>query len=107
MGKMAIRVLTADDVIRAGACANGVYTWIYRHGLRTGYPVKLALRYATVGHDDDRYIRLAAGLIGYGYGYGDDYGYGYGDGDGDGDGDGYGDGYGDGDDGNGDGGFKP
>jgi len=93
--------ITPDDVIRSGACAEGVYAWIKEHGCPTAVDVRLALKVSNT--DERRHIRRAANLDGNGngYGYGDGYGNGYGDGDG------YGNGYGDGDgDGYGNGGFK-
>jgi hypothetical protein len=97
--------ITPDDVIRSGACADGVYAWIVKHGSPTAVDVRGALKVSAAG--EKSYIRRAAGLDGNGYGDGDGngYGYGYGDGDGYGDGYGYGNGYGNGD-GNGNGGFK-
>ena len=85
--------ITPDDVIRAGACADGVYAWIKEHGSPTAVDVRVALKASDI--NEQNYIERAANLDGYG----DGYGYG----DGDGYGDGYGYGYGNGD---GNGGFK-
>ena len=91
-------VITADDVIRAGACSDGVYSVVKRLGkkLAAAMPVSLVLR--LLSKDQRGYAERAA--YGYGYGsgsgYGDGYGYGYGYGDGYGDGSGSGDGSGDG-----------
>ena len=101
--------LTRDDVIRSGACTDGVFEWSSEHAANlTAISTKAALRLAS--SSERPYIEVAAGLRGYVYGYGsgsgsgDGYGDGYGDGDGygfgsaygDGDGDGYGYGYGSG-----------
>ncbi len=91
--------LTADDVIRAGACAKGVLDWMRDNAPdATAVPVNVALL-SSANRDQRKWILRAAFADGdgdgHGYGQGDDYGNGYGEGDGDGDG--YGDGYGYGD----------
>ena len=91
---MAGRLITRDDVIRAGACRAGVDKWLVRlPQIPTALTATAALRLCR--YDDERaYVKAAAGLVGYGRGYG------YDDGDGDGYGYGYGGyryGYGDGD----------
>jgi hypothetical protein len=103
--------LTRDDVIRSGACIDGVDAFCKRHSiLATAMPVETLVALARRDDEDDRVLR-AANLDGYGNGdgygdgngdgngdgYGDGYGYGYGYGYGDGYGDGNGDGNGDGD----------
>ena len=100
-------VITADDVIRAGACREGVMQVIGMLGPRMAAAMSADRLILLLGKEEAeaaRYILRAASLDGYGYGdYGDGgYGYGYGDGDGDG---GYGYGYGCGDGGYGDGGY--
>jgi hypothetical protein len=86
MGK---RVITRDDVIRAGACASGVDDWILRQANpQTAMPPALALR-ACKTRGEREWVLLAAEIDGFGFGFG--YGDGYG-GDG-GDGGGHG-GYG-------------
>jgi hypothetical protein len=99
--------LTADDVIKAGACADGVHSWMRRRAKgETALPVEDALSRA---RDSERpYITAAVGGYGNGSGYGNGNGYGsgygsgygdgngYGNGSGYGDGNGYGNGYGDG-----------
>lgn len=109
-------ILTADDIVRAGACRGGVAKVLRRLAgtIAAAMPVSAILR--LLGEDERGYVTKAAQLDGYGDGYcdgdGDGYGYcdgygsgysdGYSDGYGDGYGHGYGDGYGDGDgDGNG------
>ena len=84
------KLLTRDDIIRAGACTDGVYAWT-KGDAYTALPARAILRLC---HDDERgYVTNAAGMTGYGDGNGDGYGYGNGDGDGYGNGDGYGYGY--------------
>ena len=98
-----LEVITAEDVIRGGACREGVYGWLSSHpSAPVALPVAVALRMSS--RDERVHIEAAAGMRGdgygdgYGYGDGDGYGDGYGDGDGYGYGYGYGygDGYGDG-----------
>lgn len=85
----ALKLITRDDVIRSGACEDGVFKWAEEFADNlTAMPVNVALRIC--GESDKEYIRKAANLDGYGYGSG----YGYGDGDGEGYGEGYGDGEG-------------
>jgi hypothetical protein len=105
MGKMAPSVITADDLIRTGSCANGVYSFLEENKsrIRAAMPVAEALKIAGVGSNQE-YVLKAAELTGdgnsdggNGNGYGDGDGNGYGDG---GNGNGYG-GYGDGGYGNG------
>ena len=100
-------IITADDLIRCGACWGGVYKRLASWDLKK---IPAAMSIDSVlklcrGDDEaiDALNRVVNDGYGYGYGYGDGYGYGYGDGYGDGDGDGYGDGDGDGD---GDGGWQ-
>ena len=112
------RLITADDVVRAGACRSGVEAAITRLSKKTtvaaAMPASVLLRLVT--RSEKKYVSRAAELngdgSGDGYGDGDGYGSGYGSGYGDGSGDGYGSGsgygsgygYGDGyGDGNGDG----
>ena len=72
------RVITADDVVRAGACPDGVRKFIRRcNGIAAAVTVASALRLARTSDERD-WILMAADGFGYGYGYG------YGDGDGDG-----------------------
>jgi hypothetical protein len=98
-------IITADDVVRAGACAEGVAKFCQRFDtkLAAAMPVSLALLLTSeseseseLGTDENENLKQACGYVmkaAY-----DDYGHcdGYGDGDGDGDGCGYGytDGYG-------------
>ena len=100
-------LLTADDIIRAGACNSGVGKRL-RQVAETGTvaAAEPASRMLTLVPKEERQYILdavsaktlpgdgATQSYGYGDGDGDGYGYGYGDGYGDGDGDGYGDGYG-------------
>lgn len=70
-------LITRDDVIRGGACADGVYAWTAKHAPGvTAMPLAVALRKAVGEHKD--YITRAVQLNGYGNGNGD----GNGDGDG-------------------------
>ena len=67
--------LTHDDLIRSGACLDGVKAWQEKHApLLTVISTDDALKTG----DGTKYIVVAANLDGYGYRYG------YGDGDGDG-----------------------
>ena len=59
--------LTRDDVIKAGACTDGVYKWANRHAKQlTVMPTRFAL--AAASEDDRAHIEAAAGISGYGYG---------------------------------------
>jgi len=87
-------LLTTDDLIRVGACADQVAAWRDKHApTATALPLEAALAAATTS-EERGWISRAAGMSVEGYGYGD--GYGGGDGYGDGYGGGYGDGGGDG-----------
>ena len=94
------KVVSALDVIHAGACADGVQNWKKQHpSVPIQTSVVAAFAYAKNDAEAIAYLEKAAGIYGYGYGYGygsgSGYGYGYGSGlDGDGDGYGSGDGYG-------------
>ena len=97
-------ILTADDIVSAGACRAGVVAVMLKNRLPT------AVRYSRlawlISTKDQTYLANGARRDGDGDGdgYGDGSGYGSGDGDGDGYGDGSGSGYGSGDgDGYGDG----
>src|SRR5690554_472720 len=88
-------ILTADDIVRAGACREGVAKVLRRLTQFAGtvaaaMPVSAILR--LLAEDERGYVTRAAQLDGSGYGCG----YGDGDGDGHGCGHGYGYGYGDG-----------
>lgn len=87
-------VITADDVIRAGACVDGVYTVVERLASRisAAMPVRALLRLLSAYERE--YVRRAAGMRGYDYGDGDGSGYGSGYGSGSGYGYDYGTGYG-------------
>ena len=98
-----LAVITADDMVRCGACRSAVVAFVKRHikKIAAAMPVAAVLRLCS---DDERtYVMRAAKLdgsgdsYGYGSGYGSGYGYGSGDGYGDGYGSGSGDGYGSGD----------
>ena len=92
-----LTVITADDVLRSGACASGVGSVMKRLGRRMAAAVPVSKVLAVINDDERIHVERAAFLRGYGDGYGggggDGYGYGYGGGGG---GDGYGYGYGDG-----------
>ena len=94
------KYITYCDIVRAGACLDGVIRWCKGHGDTFWLTIDQA---TAIG---DEWINKALWVCGdgdgYGYGYGDGDGYGYGYGNGDGDG--YGNGNGDGD-GNGNGGI--
>ena len=83
-----LTVITADDVLRSGACASGVGSVMKRLGRRMAAAVPVSKVLAVINDDERIHVERAAFLRGYGDGYG------YGDGDGDGDGYGYGYGYG-------------
>jgi hypothetical protein len=98
------QLITADDLIRTGACASGVLEWRRKHApLATAIDVDAALAMCETTVERDA-VRCADERCGYGDGYGDGdgdgygsgsgYGYGSGYGSGDGSGDGYGSGYG-------------
>ena len=88
--------LTFEDIVRDGACANGVLRACEQARFFSGTVQEVLKKFP----DDTARIMSAAKLDGYGDGYGygdgDGDGYGYGDGDGDGYGDGDGDGSGNG-----------
>ena len=96
-----LTVITADDVLRSGACASGVGSVMKRLGRRMAAAVPVSKVLAVINDDERIHVERAAFLRGYGGGYGDGDGYGYGGGGGDGygygGGDGGGGGYGDGD----------
>ena len=96
-----LSAITADDA-RSVACENGVAEFIRQHRItETAVDTGLLLELAE-NKEQSIYIKMAAGLSGYGdgegYGYGnsegDGYGYGYGNGNGYGDSYGKGNGYG-------------
>lgn len=98
-------IITADDVIRAGACRDGVYFIIdraHKQGRRLPavMPVSAVLKMLTPA--EQTYVLLAAEMdgsyAGSGYGFcgGCDYGDGFGSGYGDGYGNGHGHGHGSG-----------
>ncbi len=98
-----LTVITADDVLRSGACASGVGSVMKRLGRRMAAAVPVSKVLAVINDDERIHVERAAFLRGYGDGYGGGGGYGDGGGGGYGYGDGYGDGgyggygYGDGD----------
>ena len=103
----ALSAITVDDA-RSVACENGVAEFISRNRIAsTAVDTGLLLELAE-NKEQSIYIKMAAGLSGYGDGEGygngdgDGDGYGYGDGNGYGNGNGYGYGFGNGD-GDGDG----
>jgi len=73
--------ITRDDVVRSGACFDGVRDWCDKHNI-------LDTAISVSGMPRNEYTERASRLSGYGYGSG------YGDGYGDGSGSGYGSGYG-------------
>ena len=84
---MARRLITRDDVIRGGLCADGVYAWAEKHApLKTALPISLVLRVSTAGEKASILRAIALDGDGSGYGFGDGYEYGDGGGDGFGDG---------------------
>jgi len=110
--------LTVDDVVRSGACRDGVMKWLDNNNLMiTSIPTYVALSLCKNDYER-KHIEFASGVISYGNdcgngngngnsnSYGNDFcngnGNGYGDGNGYVDGNGYGDGCGY-DDGNGNG----
>ncbi len=94
----ALSAITVDDA-RSVACKSGVAEFISRNRIAsTAVDTGLLLGLAE-NKEQSIYIKMAAGLYGYGYGngYSDGDGNGYSDGDGYGYSDGDGNGYGDGD----------
>jgi hypothetical protein len=92
-------IITADDVVRTGACRDGVHAVIeraHKRGIRlpAAMPISVVLRLLT--SHERAFALKAAQLDGDGDGSGYGSGYGSGDGSGDGDGYGYSDGYSDG-----------
>jgi hypothetical protein len=93
------KYLTYCDVVRAGACIDGVISWCKENGNKFFLKISDAVKLK------NEWIDRTLGLNGYGNRYGNGYGYGNGDGDGygygygngNGDGYGYGNGYGYGD----------
>ena len=86
-------VITADDVIRAGACESGVYRVLNRLHPNIAASTEVEKLIDLLNDNEKQYVISSAMLNGNGYGdggygycdgYGDGYGYGYGDGDGDG-----------------------
>lgn len=82
--------ITVDDVIRAGACEEGVYKFINRLYPNIAASVDVIEILTLLRPHEKLYVVSAARLDGYGDGNGYGYGYGYGDGDGSGSGSGYG-----------------
>jgi len=73
---MAKNLITADDVIKAGACVSGVYEVLVREHkhIRAAMPTHSVLR--VLGEEEKQYVAQLNGYGHYGYGYG--YGhYGY------------------------------
>ncbi len=72
------KLLTVDDLVRSGACCDGVMEWHQEHCPdATVLPTKAVLRLC-VCETQESYVEEAAGMRGYGDGYG--YGNGYGSG---------------------------
>lgn len=86
--------ITADDVIRAGACVSGVYEVLERFHPKIAASIEVSYLLSLLKTGEKKYVIAAAMLDGDGDG--DGYGYGYGYGDGNGNGYGYGYGYGNG-----------
>jgi len=70
--------ITRDDVVRSGACFDGVRDWCDKHNI-------LDTAISVSGMPRNEYIERASRLSGSGDGSGSGYGYGDGDGDGSGD----------------------
>lgn len=66
-------ILTADDVVRAGACADGVHKVLFRMysrgALAAAMPVSVVVK--LLRGDERAYALRAADLDGDGYGYGE------------------------------------
>ena len=90
-------IITVDDVIRAGACYDGVMRIVAKAPSRFAAAMPVSAVLKLVPEEDAHYVLSAGALNGYGYGNGDGYGNGYGDGNGYGYGNGDGNGYGYGD----------
>ena len=84
------RIITADDLIRGGACRNGVMESA-SPGWPAAFTVAVALKEARK-RGETKIVLQALELDGSGSGSGSGDGSGYGSGDGDGYGSGYGDG---------------
>ena len=93
MEKPLRQIICADDVIRAGACAEGVHKACEARGFWAG-SIDEAL--AVFPNQQDMILRSVDGN-GYGDNYGNSDDYDHGDGSGDSSGSGNGDGYGSGD----------
>ena len=81
-------IITADDVIRSGACISGVAKVVHRLDKKLAAAMPASKVAKLVGPDNRHYVDQAARQngTGDGYGYGDGDGYGYGSGDGSGSG---------------------
>lgn len=80
-----LQVLTVDDMVRGGACRDGVRDWMENCGCKE---TAIDPRVAKYSRDKEAgsYVSDAAHLSGSGDGYGDGDGNGYGDGTGSGNG---------------------
>ena len=92
-------IITADDVIRGGACRDGVMRVITRFPTKIAAAMPVSQVLKIVPADEHHHVLAAAELDGYGNGDGNGNGDGYGNGNGNGYG--YGNGYG-----NGNGGYE-
>ena len=80
-------MVTADDIVRGGACADGVaeaLASLSERGIEISAAMSVAALQRALSADEFEHVRHAIKLDGYGYGYGngDGYGDGYGNGDG-------------------------
>lgn len=76
---MVKNIITADDVIKAGACESGVYEVLEREHKNVSAAMFVTSVLKILKEEEISYAINAAGLDGYGYGSGG-YGYGYGSG---------------------------
>ena len=88
------KIITADDVIRAGACVDGVLQRVANMNDNGNFAAAMSVRaiIQLIPKEEHTYVLEAAKLDGYGNGSGDGDGSGSGDGSGYGNGSGYGDG---------------
>ena len=73
-------LITADDVVRTGACVDGVYAAIKKMRYRIAAAMPVSEIVKKLDEREKHYAVNAASLDGNGYGYGDGNGDGNGDG---------------------------
>jgi len=73
-----IKKITADDVIRSGACVSGVYQVLESMHPNVSASMNTEELLPLLNKNERGYVIKSAMMDGYGYGYGDGDGYGYG-----------------------------